>query len=325
MCIHHVDIEQLPGIYGIQRVIRAHWHTQEEVFIPGGSYHAGTDKQWFDQDSEGPAHTVELPAFFFDKYEVSNERFREFVQATHYKTEAEVFGWSFVHELALSEAVSKSIDQAVASVPWWLPVQQAFWFSPEGNDSDVWESKRDFHPVLHVSTKDAAEFCGGLAQEADCLPNLSGNVQRGAARKIGCTPGGTNSCRGVSSAPTSGRANSLPTTRWKTATSGPPQWMLSGPRTSGACTTCLGMCGSGRAIAGANKKVRDPSLWTAGVLIQPTKERLRWSRKVVLFCVTRTTAIGTESPLGRRTRQILPLIMWGSAAFGTQLPRKRRA
>lgn len=104
---------------------------------------------------------------------MTNERFKEFVQATGYETEAESFGWSFVHELALSEAVSKSIDQAVAQVPWWLPVPNAFWYSPEGNDSNVWASHREHHPVLHVSLKDAAEFCrwsrpgGRLPTEAE--------------------------------------------------------------------------------------------------------------------------------------------------------------
>lgn len=50
------------------------------------------------------------------------DRFAEFVNATGYITEAERFGWSFVHEKALDEAVLQTITQAVQSVPWWLPV-----------------------------------------------------------------------------------------------------------------------------------------------------------------------------------------------------------
>ena len=54
--------------------------------------------------------------------QVSIDRFAEFVNATGYITEAERFGWSFVHEKAIAEAVLQTITQAVQSVPWWLPV-----------------------------------------------------------------------------------------------------------------------------------------------------------------------------------------------------------
>lgn len=53
---------------------------------------------------------------------MSIDRFAEFVNATGYITEAERFGWSFVHEKAIAEAVLQTITQAVQSVPWWLPV-----------------------------------------------------------------------------------------------------------------------------------------------------------------------------------------------------------
>lgn len=64
------------------------------VYIPGGPFVMGTDqidaehraaefgiiKPWF--EDEHPAHTVNLAAFFLDKYEVTNADYQVFVQAT---------------------------------------------------------------------------------------------------------------------------------------------------------------------------------------------------------------------------------------------------
>jgi formylglycine-generating enzyme required for sulfatase activity len=44
---------------------------QEQILVPGGSYHMGTDKIWFPQDAEGPAQLVNVGNFVMDQYEVS--------------------------------------------------------------------------------------------------------------------------------------------------------------------------------------------------------------------------------------------------------------
>ena len=72
-----------------------------------------------------------------DVYEASNVEFAHFVHKTGYVTEAEKFGNSFVLETLLSEKVQSSITQAVASSPWWLPVDKADWLHPEGPDSNI--------------------------------------------------------------------------------------------------------------------------------------------------------------------------------------------
>ncbi|XP_029457327.1 formylglycine-generating enzyme isoform X2 [Rhinatrema bivittatum] len=71
--------------------------------------------------------------------------------------QAERFGDSFVFEGLLSEEVKRDIHQAVAAAPWWLPVKGANWKHPEGPDSNILD--RMDHPVLHVSWRDATEFC----------------------------------------------------------------------------------------------------------------------------------------------------------------------
>ncbi|XP_035756440.1 inactive C-alpha-formylglycine-generating enzyme 2 [Egretta garzetta] len=82
---------------------------------------------------------------------------REFVREKKYKTEAEVFGWSFVFEDFLSEELKKKVTQKLESAPWWMPVEKAFWRQPSGPGSSI-KDRLDY-PVLHVSWNDAQAFC----------------------------------------------------------------------------------------------------------------------------------------------------------------------
>lgn len=141
----------------------------EFVSIQGGEFTMGTDEAILPQDGEGPARLVRVSDFSIHKYEVSNREFAAFTADTGYVTEAEKFGNSFVLELLLSESVKADITQAVMNAPWWLPVENAHWRRPEGEDSDI--NARYDHPVVHVSWNDAVKFCewigGRLPTEAE--------------------------------------------------------------------------------------------------------------------------------------------------------------
>jgi sulfatase modifying factor 1 len=133
-------------------------HLKDVVRVPAGWAVLGTDAAHFQADAESPSFPFRLPApLLVDKYEVSNARFAEFVAATGYATEAEAYGWSFVHELAVPPAIAAGINQSVAGVEWWLPVPNASWASPEGLGTTV-EGRED-HPALHISKRDADAFC----------------------------------------------------------------------------------------------------------------------------------------------------------------------
>ncbi|XP_044014650.1 formylglycine-generating enzyme isoform X2 [Aphidius gifuensis] len=129
----------------------------DTVKIPKGIYSMGTDKPIFIGDGEGPKRSVKLNSFYIDKYEVSNEMFKKFIDKTGYITEAEKFGNSFVFDGLISDETKSKIDQAVAQAPWWLPVDGADWQHPEGIDSNIKE--RMNHPVVHVSWNDANAYC----------------------------------------------------------------------------------------------------------------------------------------------------------------------
>jgi formylglycine-generating enzyme len=104
-------------------------------------------------DGEGPVRVVTLDKFYLDRYPVTNDRFREFIKATGYRTEAERFGWSFVFKGHLSPA---TLTAEVPGLRWWRRVDGADWGHPEGPDSSA--SGRGDYPVVHVSWQDAQAY-----------------------------------------------------------------------------------------------------------------------------------------------------------------------
>ena len=56
------------------------------VFIPAGKFLMGSDKFY---PEEKPVHEVTVDSFYIDKYEVTNEEYRIFVNETGYVTVAE--------------------------------------------------------------------------------------------------------------------------------------------------------------------------------------------------------------------------------------------
>ncbi|XP_071621684.1 inactive C-alpha-formylglycine-generating enzyme 2 isoform X1 [Heliangelus exortis] len=126
------------------------------VWLPGGTFQMGSSSLE-KRNEEVPVREVTVKPFSVDKYPVTNRDFREFVRDKKYKTEAEVFGWSFVFEDFVSEELKKKVTQKLESAPWWLPIEKAFWRQPSGPGSSI-KDRLDY-PVLHVSWNDAQAFC----------------------------------------------------------------------------------------------------------------------------------------------------------------------
>ena len=128
------------------------------VKLPGGSFLMGTDyARGFPADGEGPVRKVSLSPFAIDVFPVTNAEFSAFVRDTNYRTEAEVFGWSFVFWAHIPpRRFDELVEDTVAAAPWWCKVSGAAWDCPEGPGSNV--QGRMQHPVVHVSWNDASAY-----------------------------------------------------------------------------------------------------------------------------------------------------------------------
>ncbi|MGB6132349.1 MAG: formylglycine-generating enzyme family protein [Acidobacteriaceae bacterium] len=130
------------------------------VSLSGGRFLMGTDYPYgFPADGEGPVRPVTLSAFDIDVFPVTNADFCAFVEATKYRTEAELFGWSFVFWAHLSQdRFGELVEDTVLNAPWWCKVPGAQWSQPEGPGSHL--LGRMEHPVVHVSWNDACAYAG---------------------------------------------------------------------------------------------------------------------------------------------------------------------
>ncbi len=102
----------------------------EMVLIPAGAFVAGSEI----------TRTAYLDAFWIDRTEVTNDQFKQFVDATGYKTEAEKQGWGY--------------EYVILS---WERVPGLSWLTPGGAGSSIADRSRE--PVGLVSWDDAAAYC----------------------------------------------------------------------------------------------------------------------------------------------------------------------
>lgn len=119
----------------------------------------GTNKRTYAIDGETPRRRVRVKSFYMDTFEVTNEEYATFVNATSYRTDSEVYEWSFVFQSAIPPAIKRTLTKAVLGVEWWLPVPGASWIEPEGPGTNVFETNRAEYPVVHISWNDADAYC----------------------------------------------------------------------------------------------------------------------------------------------------------------------
>ena len=147
-------------------------HPPGMVWVPGGTFTMGTDDPRA-APSERPAHRVRVGGFWMDTTEVTNARFRRFVEATGYVTTAErPVDWEQLKaqlppgtprppddRLAPGSLVFAPPAQAIPlddPAAWWRWTAGANWRHPDGPGSAI-EGKDD-HPVVQVSWDDADAF-----------------------------------------------------------------------------------------------------------------------------------------------------------------------
>jgi formylglycine-generating enzyme required for sulfatase activity len=161
-----------PMELGLKRDTSLSVDLTEQVKLTGGKYFFGTQMGIGNKllpvtkgglkDGAEPRKLVNVKPFLIDIDCVTNKQFKAFVDATDYKTEAELYTWSFVLDSQVSDVIKAEVDGEkgfgrVKDAPHWMAVAQASWDHPYGLDSDVTTLLQ--LPVVHVSFKDASEYC----------------------------------------------------------------------------------------------------------------------------------------------------------------------
>ncbi len=98
---------------------------KEMIYIPAGHFLMGSDEG---RDNERPAHTVHVDAFYIDRYPVTNEEYKRFVDATGHPVPYYEVEWANPYEYN------------------WDPEKRT---PPEGKEK---------HPVVLVSWEDAQAY-----------------------------------------------------------------------------------------------------------------------------------------------------------------------
>jgi len=140
------------------------------VRIEAGSFAMGQEDVY--PEEEGPVRETWVDGFWIDPHEVTNAQFRAFVQATGYKTVAELpvdpaqFGVPLKqippHLLKPGSAVFTPPSRPSTHYSeWWIFVPGANWRKPYGPDGP---EALGAHPVVHLAWEDMvayAQWAGG--------------------------------------------------------------------------------------------------------------------------------------------------------------------
>ena len=120
----------------------------EMIAVKGGTFTMGaTSEQGSDADSdERPTHSVTLSDYYIGKLEVTVAQFREFINETNYRTDADKDGGSYIWNGSSWEKRN--------GVNWKCDAS--------GKMRGSWE---DNYPVIYVSWNDAKAYCEWLSRK----------------------------------------------------------------------------------------------------------------------------------------------------------------
>jgi serine/threonine protein kinase/formylglycine-generating enzyme required for sulfatase activity len=111
-------------------------HNGEMVLIPAGNFTMGDDTH---KDYEKPAHEISLPAYYIDKYEVTNEQYKKFCEDTGTRPPNNP-EWR-------GDYFTGKPDAPVLGVTWDEAKKYAGWASKRLPTEEEWEKAASWDPV----------------------------------------------------------------------------------------------------------------------------------------------------------------------------------
>ena len=136
---------------------------EQMAWIPGGTFEMGSPDPMFADAT--PVHKVTVSGFWMDRHEVTNAKFKKFVEATHYITVAERpldpkdFPGVPPSKLVAGSGVFSPPAHPVPldnPLQWWKYIAGASWKHPEGSGTTI--AGRENLPVVHIAYDDAAAY-----------------------------------------------------------------------------------------------------------------------------------------------------------------------
>ena len=118
--------------------------------VPPGRLMMGSDDGFYPE--EGPTREIDVTGGKWDVAPVTVAQWRDFISDSGYTTDAEKFGGSVVF---LGTEGPVALDDWSQ---WWGMVEGAYWAAPQGPAAPLPERFTE-HPVVHVSYRDALEYC----------------------------------------------------------------------------------------------------------------------------------------------------------------------
>ena len=154
----------------------------EMVYVEGGTFQMGSPDNEIGRETDEKLHEVRLSSFYIGKFEVTVAQFKQFIDETSYKTDADKrssgYGSYFVK---YSDWIVKD------GVNWKCDVDGEL--RPQGEFNQ---------PVIHVSWNDASAFAGWLSGKTNKTYRLPTEAEweyaaRGGNKSAGYRYAGSNS------------------------------------------------------------------------------------------------------------------------------------
>ena len=154
---------------------------QDMVFVPEGEFIMGSDKGAPD---EGPQRKVNLKAFYMDKFEVTNEKYKRFVDEKKYREPRDWAVYGYQEERKDHPVVFVSREDAKSFCKWAgkrLPAEEEWEKAARGTDGRIYPWGMEFDRTMAntstsgmVGTAEVTTYDGGKSPYG--AYNMAGNV-----------------------------------------------------------------------------------------------------------------------------------------------------